>query len=544
MKSSKWSLPIFAGRLGPVALLTLLLARGGSAADLCTGLVQDKSPHPMTALGKPAVRQAVVDPQFGTTLKRITAASAGTGGDAAIVPMYSTISAWNADESLLLLYHVGQGHELYDGHTYRFLRALPISPTDLEQVWWHTTDPDVLFYPSGNRLVRFHVSSGSSETVRTFEFCSGPVTAGSDPMFTSWDSNTVGLKCDSTVFIYQIATNTITGKGTTPLDAPQAAASGTAAVLNGWVLDLGLKAQRQLDLGNPFEHASLGRLANGRDVYNTVAFDPGPLGSGVGSLVSLDLGDGSSRVVVGPLTGWPYPPSGTHVSSLAYRAPGWVFLSIVGNPSGQGVLDNEIVVADVNTGKVCRAAHHRSFGDNNSRLANTYWAEPHVVPSPTGTRAVFASDWGNGATVDTYVMELPSDVGLGLTVSTDRPRYSTGDRMTASLSITNPGHAATVDLLLFGIQPDGDTVVLFTPQGAKMGRLSKPSSLVPAVAGVDLGTPFQGSQTFLQHTWTGTETPGTYVWALLAVRPGSLADNRFDPGDLIAVGSAPVVFSR
>ena len=32
---------------------------------------------------------------------------------------------------------------------------------------------------------------------------------------------------------------------------------------------------------------------------------------------------------------------------------------------------------------------------------------PHD-PEPIGTRAVFASDWGNGPTVDTYVVELPS----------------------------------------------------------------------------------------------------------------------------------------
>jgi hypothetical protein len=38
----------------------------------------------------------------------------------------------------------------------------------------------------------------------------------------------------------------------------------------------------------------------------------------------------------------------------------------------------------------------------------SYGAETHTVPSPSGTRAVFASDWGNGTTVDTYVLELRS----------------------------------------------------------------------------------------------------------------------------------------
>jgi hypothetical protein len=30
------------------------------------------------------------------------------------------------------------------------------------------------------------------------------------------------------------------------------------------------------------------------------------------------------------------------------------------------------------------------------------------VISPSGTRLLFGSDWGNGPTVDTYVVELPS----------------------------------------------------------------------------------------------------------------------------------------
>jgi hypothetical protein len=30
------------------------------------------------------------------------------------------------------------------------------------------------------------------------------------------------------------------------------------------------------------------------------------------------------------------------------------------------------------------------------------------VISPSGTRVLFASDWGNGKSVDAYVVELPS----------------------------------------------------------------------------------------------------------------------------------------
>jgi hypothetical protein len=172
------------------------------------------------------------------------------------------------------------------------------------------------------------------------------------------------------------------------------------------VTDAQLNVVRQLDLGNPYEHASLGRLANGHDTYNGIAYEPGPAGSGVGSLVTHDLTNGVARVIVGPSTGYPYPPPG-HVSALSYREPGWVTLSI-GGTSGQTLLDNEVLLADTNTGIVCRAAHHRSWGRDNTHLATPYWAEPHAVPSPSGTRIVFGSDWGNNPSVDTYVVELPS----------------------------------------------------------------------------------------------------------------------------------------
>ncbi len=121
-----------------------------STQDLCSGLIQDKLPHPMSALAKPALGGAVTDPEFCTTIRRITAVPV-SGSNPAIKPMYSTISAWNTDESLLILYHVGVGHELYDGRSYQFIRRLDIQPADLEQVYWHTTQSDILFYVRGKQ---------------------------------------------------------------------------------------------------------------------------------------------------------------------------------------------------------------------------------------------------------------------------------------------------------------------------------------------------------------------------------------------------------
>ena len=172
---------------------------------------------------------------------------------------------------------------------------------------------------------------------------------------------------------------------------------------------------RSLTLQSPDNHASLGRLASGHDTWNGPVYDDGndDASSNVGVLVTWDLTDGSGGAVIGPKTGWPYPPDG-HVSALAYRQPGWVFVSTfwtgtfdgTGTPPTPGLLELENLVADTNTGAVCRVGRHRSWGKANTVLG--YWAEAHTVPSPSGTRAVFASDWGGGSSVDSYVLELPS----------------------------------------------------------------------------------------------------------------------------------------
>jgi uncharacterized repeat protein (TIGR02543 family) len=372
--------------------------------NLCDGLVTDKANHPMTALAKPAVGVAVTDPQFGTTIRRISDVG---GTDGVIKTAYSTIPAWNADESYLILYHTNttsSGHHLYDGKTYQHIRRLDIDPPDLEQFYWHTTDPDILFYVNGQTLMRRHISTDSDDPVHTFT-CGNP-DGGSDPMFMSWDSDVIGLRCGSSVLTYRISTNTEGTPATiSGSNAPVASASGARVFLSsggtGQVRDLNMNLLHTLPV-DPNEHASLGRLADGTDTHNAVSFD----GAFQGSLVVSDMTKpNSTRVVIGEDTGYPYPPGGTHISAIAFKNPGWVAVSIIGDGDGQSVLDNEIVLANTNPGgQVCRVAHHRS------QEAQDYWGEPHVVISPSGTRLIFGSDWGGGPTVDAYVVELPSYV--------------------------------------------------------------------------------------------------------------------------------------
>jgi hypothetical protein len=373
----------------------------------------------MAYLAQPRPGESYQDPAFGTTVTRVTAASPAEGDSAVIKPMYSTMPAWNADESLLLLWHRSRGHELYQGdEPYHFIRGLTLrSPSDIEQVLWDPADPNLLYYPSNYNAVPLFIEHRVRpvDSWRAIhDFRSPPTNCpvdwarllrlGSDPQWMGWGPRKiVGLQCGETKFLYSIIEDAVLAVGPGPSDnAPIVAPSETLAVFDGYVLNMNLVVQRQLLMANPFEHASIGHSSLGYDTWNAVAFD----GQEVGSLVSHRLDTGERKVVIGPPTGYPYPPSTTHLSAVAQKAPGWVALGMVGNHTGQTLLDNEIVLANVDTGQVCRLAHARTFAGSTSEGRWGYWSETHPVLSPTATRIVFGSDWMNGLTVDSYVVDL------------------------------------------------------------------------------------------------------------------------------------------
>jgi len=408
--------------------------------NLCQGLSGSTAYEQMNRMNKPSQGKPVRDRSFGSKITRIT--DAGSGG--VVKPLYSTIQAWNADESLLLLYANINGtssHELYDGRDYKWRGTLDISPGDIEEVFWHATDPDVLFYVDGNnsQLLSYSIKRRRQSVLYDFnKECKGErLSVGGDPQMPSWDSRYIGLSCGggdnsrALVMIFDIEKKEILSKGLTGAGdgegerydawtAPAIAPSGERLFFQGDVSKLDFKRQRELAIYSAGEHASLGKLPNGHDALFAVGFDPASdakrCDESIGALVAHDLNTGECNVVIGPSTGYGYPASGTHLSALAYRNPGWVALSSVGEAEKgvagkvQKLFHQEIYLAytDPEKPQVCRVAHHRSRGRDNDVLATPYYAEPHVSISPTGTRVIFGSDWHGGDSVDTYVVELPS----------------------------------------------------------------------------------------------------------------------------------------
>ncbi|WP_155854950.1 hypothetical protein [Cellulophaga baltica] len=379
-----------------------------------TLIANDLEPHPMQDIAKPEYLKTIIDPSFGTTIRRISNA-----GDAGIIkPMYSTIQAWNADETRMILYDQTNGvHQLLDGMTYEFIRNLDdVRPDDVEQLFWDFNDTDILYYldVSTDDFIKYSISSLTREilvNLKDISGCDGSISMGNDVQMMSWDSDVIGFRCDnSTTYSYRFSTRELTPFNLDDVNyaAVMPAPSGTLFYHNVSSYDANGNFVARLNKSKP-EHSCLGQMTDGTDTDYSVSFDGGPNGGCQGNIIAFDLNTGNCTPVISESLGYAYPKTGTHISAVAHKNPGWIAASMIGfQGDGQALLDQELVIARVAPGSVdvYRIGHHRADEEEFD-----YWGEPHAVISPTGTRVLFGSDWSgseDGKSVESYVVELPS----------------------------------------------------------------------------------------------------------------------------------------
>jgi len=433
------------------ALITAITSIPAMAqeVDLCAGAVTHTKSVKIPLVNKPPFKRYFKDPAFGTRTIRISDTAEG----GIVKPPYSTMQAWNADESLMILYHGGNGvsgHFLYDGHTYEPIRELPIWPSDLEEVFWSHSDPDSFFYSSKaareiGHFYKYNVRRKDRKLIKDFsKLCQGTMpVAGNGVHQQSMDDDLFGFRCRDVkkgknpkkymMFTYRISTDeTIVaelGEGTlfNNWNAPIPAPSGERIWQQGYTLATDLTTVvHKHDMAKASEHANVGLTHDGQDAIFQVVFDPSPNGcngdkeDGVSHLTEFNLETGKCRPIINEAKGYPYTNSGTHISARAHKRPGWVAISSIGKKnqvklvkSGKKVppLLSEIYLAntDPDNEVVCRLAHHRSTGKSAERGGyKGYFGEPHVTISPSGTRLLYGSDWYDSGSVDSYVIELPA----------------------------------------------------------------------------------------------------------------------------------------
>ena len=387
--------------------------------DLSEGLsvINDTSDYSQQAKAKPAYLDTIIDPSFGTVIRRIT----DVGSGSAIVPLHSSIQAWNTDESMMILYDQSNSvHQLLHGKYYYFIRNLDdIQPDDIEELFWDFNEPEILYYLEDmtDDFIRYNVVTQSKEILVNLDDivadCTGAISMGNAIQMMSWDSDVVGFRCNNdATYSYRISTGELTEFVIEDVnwEAPMPAPSGNLFYHQTNVYNSDGSLHLTLN-ENESENSCLGKLPNGDDARFTVTFSQSPDGGCEGNIVAHNLVTGECFEVIGEGQGYLPSQIGTDISALAHKNTegGWLAASIAGfDQDGQSLLDQEIVIAKAEQGdiKVCRIAHHRGDRDEFDP-----WGAPRATISPSGTRVLFASDWSgvdDGQSVECYVVELPT----------------------------------------------------------------------------------------------------------------------------------------
>ena len=352
----------------------------------------------------PKFGRHVVDPTFGTTIEAVENTSASTS----FMPL-QVRPAFNADGSNILMYRGGDGFSLVDATTLTEVQALAIDPVDIEEVYWHPSDPKLLYFVDGSanggfELKLIDVETGDAVTVHTYAGCS--MVRGVDSHRISAETLLLGQKCTAGEGEFMVSVNVETGDVLTQpadgLGSPQPTPSSGRYVAsdsdgNVTVLDSQLQST-----GVTFDAGSddyvLVETSNGQDLLVTMSFAADE--SEAGLIVTFDLDDGFRTIIGGQVDGYPYPPSGGGMTTSVANDGRVLFAT--GWDETSGAMTGEIMTVDFDdeTPAIRRLAHHRSTRRNVDDVA---WSGPHASLRPQLAVVVFASDW-DGATSSPYIL--------------------------------------------------------------------------------------------------------------------------------------------
>jgi hypothetical protein len=372
-----------------------------SAALASAGVTNNSVIRP-TSYGSmipPVVGSSFVDPDFGTTIKRVSAARAMTdhasGGPLVwVIPEYSTPSLFNSDNSRFVLQHDGY-FGVYDGSG-TYLNDATYEMTANTQPRWSRANNNILYYQLGNQLKSYNVATGAVATVHAFtEY--GAI-SGNGESDISWDGDHFVLAGDNAqIFVYTLSTgqkSPVLNTGGNSFDSMYIAADnkvtvtwnavGTGRFHGIELFDPNMNFLRQLTQSGG--HMDMSRDVNGDPVLVwTNANDPAAICQN--GIVKIRLSDGAETCLAGLQLDWSLA---VHISGSDL---GWVVVSTYapGDPSPTGnwpAYTNEIFRMKLDGSVVERLAHHRS------RPFNAYNWQAWASINRDGTRILYGSNFG------------------------------------------------------------------------------------------------------------------------------------------------------
>jgi hypothetical protein len=473
-------------------ILLSVLATLASAAD-------DKVVRPAPVYDSfepPAVGQSYTDAVFGVSIKRVSNSrtmtnNAVSGPLTFVSTEYPTASPFNSDNTRLILQHAGY-FGLYDGSG-TYLKDLAFSANAATEPRWSRTDPNALYYVTGNSLMKLNVDTGASIVVRAFNEYAAIRGRGESEISLDGDhfvfaadelpSATAPGVINRYVFVYEISTNT---KGAV-LDtvghlfnqlylAPDNSVaigwldSGSARFAGVELFDRNMVFQRQLT--RAIGHMHLTRDTNNDDLLIwTNSNDPQPIANCENGVVKVRLSDARQTCLL--QLDWSLA---VHIT--APDGNGWVFVETY-DPSepppaapAWKLYSNEILQIKLDGTETRRLLHHRS------RLTANYGYQPRAAVSRDGSRLVFTSNYGLQRILgypytytDAYFVAIPNQVPPRLSI--DDAGVVEGDTGGQNLTLTMRLSYASDLPIIASYSVDAGTAALGVDfQGAQAGTVT------------------------------------------------------------------------
>ena len=388
----------------------------------------------MVSTVKPLKGQVRSEPNFGTCQVRATDHAAEAPSTFARND-YSRRQAFNANESLMLVYANDGFWHVYDANTLAYVKRLNGLAADAEP-HWHPTNPSLLYYVptnGGTQLLLLNVDSNTTTVAADF---AGRLPSWAQNARHIWTKSEGSPSADARYWGFQVedanfnllgyitwdlSTNSLVGamQSSARPDHTSMSASGrwfTISSGNGtwaWSLDFSQKKK----LHNTTEHSDLALMKNGNDAYVAVDYQ-----SNAGDVFYTDI-DSCPSVAASVTTATVCPrvvlfpnyingaATAIHFSGKGYGKPGWVVVSTyAGSLTRDGQrpwYSDKVFIAELapNPRFYPLAYTHRK----NPSSGSAYWTEPHASVSRSFTRAVYNSNWevDSATDIDAYVVHIP-----------------------------------------------------------------------------------------------------------------------------------------
>jgi len=383
--------------------------------------------YPSVVPAMPAKGVAFADPDFHTTIVRVTDKTKDGYSGPGIENEYARSDPENSDGTRLVLRGNDGEWYLYSAVDYKLLKHLEITGGGQEpEPRWDAANPKIFYYLYGMGLHSYNIDTNNSVVVR--DFSRDIPNAAMITTKTEGDSSTdrklwclmaQDEQAEKTlaIFAYDKSQNKILGKKTSFPDT----INWVSADMGGKHCVVGYDEHIAESYSPDFSrkvtlpekangHMDLALTAQGRDVmvYQNNATD---------FIAMADLVSGAET----PLILIPFDINGDiglHFSGNNAAIPGWALVSTYGSKglppenTSHSWMDNQLFMVELKANpRVWRVALTRAFTARDFEGEKNYFAEAFAAVNTRGTRVYFGSNWGNFSTEysETYAAILPRD---------------------------------------------------------------------------------------------------------------------------------------